>query len=57
MGQKNYASPTNQELGQTSKWSKLVAAYLSVARLTILDRLVREKSSSNVIVMELPYLH
>ena len=37
---KNYATPTNEELGQTSNWSKLVAAYLPVARLTILDRLV-----------------
>ena len=40
-GQKN-ATPTiaNEDLGQTSNWSKLVAAYLPVARLTILDRLV-----------------
>ena len=40
--QKNYATPTNEaeDLGQTSNWSKLVAAYLPVARLTILDRLV-----------------
>ena len=37
---KNYATPTNEDLGQTSNWSKLVAAYLPVARLTILDRLV-----------------
>ena len=36
------ATPTiaNEDLGQTSNWSKLVAAYLPVARLTILDRLV-----------------
>ena len=39
-GQKNYATPTNEDLGQTSNWSKLVAAYLPVARLRILDRLV-----------------
>ena len=39
-GQKNYAAPTNEDLGQTSNWSKLVAAYLPVARLTILDHLV-----------------
>ena len=39
-GQKNYATPTNEDLGQTSNWSKLVAAYLPLARLTILDRLV-----------------
>ena len=32
--------PQNQDLGQTIKWSNLVAAYLPVARLTILDRLV-----------------
>ena len=38
-GQKN-AKPTNEDLGQTSNWSKLIAAYLPVARLTILDRLV-----------------
>ena len=38
-GQKNYATPTNEDLGQTSNWSKLVAAYLPVARL-VLDRLV-----------------
>ena len=46
----NYATPTNEDLGQTSNWSKLVAAYLLVARLTILDRLVLNKmccSSSN----------
>ena len=30
----------NEELGQTGNWSKLVAAYVPVARLTILDRLV-----------------
>ena len=29
-----------EDLGQTSNWSKLVAAYLPVARLTILDCLV-----------------
>ena len=41
-GQKKNATPTiaNKDLGQTSNWSKLVAAYLPVARLTILDRLV-----------------
>ena len=39
-GQKNYATPANEDFGQTSNWSKLVAAYLPVARLTILDRLV-----------------
>ena len=39
-GQKKYATPTNEDLGQTSNWSKLVAAYLPVARPTILDRLV-----------------
>ena len=38
-GQKNYATPTNKDFGQTSNWSKLVVAYLPVARLTILDRL------------------
>ena len=38
-GQKNYATPTNEDLGQKSNWSKLVAVY-PVARLTILDRLV-----------------
>ena len=37
---KKYATPTNEDIGQTSNWSKLVAAYLPVARLTILDRLV-----------------
>ena len=37
---KNYSKPTNEDLGQTSNWSKLVAAYLPVARPTILDRLV-----------------
>ena len=37
---KKYATPTNEDLGQTSNWSKLVAAYLPVARPTILDRLV-----------------
>ena len=37
---KNYATPANEDLGQTSNWSKLVAAYLPVARLTIFDRLV-----------------
>ena len=37
---KKYATPTNVDLGQTSNWSKLVAAYLPVARPTILDRLV-----------------
>ena len=41
MGTKKYATPTNEDLGQTSNWSKLVAAYLSVARPTILDRLVK----------------
>ena len=40
MGQKNYATPTNEDLGQTSNWSKLVAAYLPAARPTILDRLI-----------------
>ena len=39
-GQKKLSTPTNEDLGQTSKCSKLVAAYLPVARLTILDRLV-----------------
>ena len=38
--EKNYATPTNEDLRQTSNWSKLVAAYLPVPRLTILDRLV-----------------
>ena len=42
---KNYATPTSGDLGQTSNWSKLVAAYLPVARLTILDRLVQLISS------------
>ena len=42
-GQKNYATPANKDLGQTSNWSELVAAYLPVARLTILDRLVDYK--------------
>ena len=40
---KSYAMPTNEDLGQTSNWSKLVAAYLPdlpVSRLTILDHLV-----------------
>ena len=37
---KIYVTPTNEDLGQTSNWSKLEAAYLPVARLTILDRLV-----------------
>ena len=36
----NYATPTNEDLGQTSNWPKLVAAYLPAVRLTILDRLV-----------------
>ena len=42
---KKSATPTiaNEDLGQTSNWSKLVAAYLPVARLTILDRLVIKK--------------
>ena len=40
-GQKNTPHPrTNVDLGQTSYWSKLIEAYLPVARLTILDRLV-----------------
>ena len=41
-GQKKNATSTiaNEDLGQTSNWSKLVAAYLPVARLTIIDRLV-----------------
>ena len=41
-GQNKNATPTiaNEDLRQTSNWSKLVAAYLPVARLTILDRLV-----------------
>ena len=42
LGDKNklrHAHKTD-DLGQTSNWSKLVAAYLPVARLTILDRLV-----------------
>ena len=43
---KNYATPTNKDLGQTSNWSKLVAAYLPVALLTILDRLVTKKPKS-----------
>ena len=33
LGHKNYATPTNEDLGQTSIWSKLVAAYLPVAQL------------------------
>ena len=37
---KNTPRPQNQDLGQTSKWSNLVAAHLPGARLTILDRLV-----------------
>ena len=32
--------PQMRTLGQTSNWSKLVAGYLPVAQLTILDRLV-----------------
>ena len=28
---KNYTTPTNEDLGQTSNWSKLVAAYLPVS--------------------------
>ena len=42
LGDKKNATPTiaNEDLRQTSNWSKLVAAYLPVARLTILDRLV-----------------
>ena len=39
-GQKNYATPTNEDLGRTSNWPKLVGACLPVAQLTILDRLV-----------------
>ena len=42
-GQKHYTTPTNEDLGQTSNWSKLVAAILPVARLTILDRLVIQR--------------
>ena len=38
-GTKN-ATPTNDDLGQTSNWSKLETAYLPVARLTIVNRLV-----------------
>ena len=37
---KKYATRTNEDLGQTSNWAKLVAAYLPVARLTISDSLV-----------------
>ena len=46
VGYKKNATPTivNEDLGQTSNWSKLVAAYLPVARLTILDRLVCQHS-------------
>ena len=40
---KKFPTPTNKDLGQTSNWSKLVAAYLPVARLTILDRLVHRQ--------------
>ena len=36
----NYATPTKENLRQTSNCSKLVPAYLPVARLTILDSLV-----------------
>ena len=36
-------APTSEDLRQTSNWSKLVAAYLPVALLTILDRLVDDK--------------
>ena len=43
---KNYTTPTNEDLGQTSNWSKLVAAYFPVARLTILDRLVNRYPTS-----------
>ena len=39
-GQKKNATPTNEDLGQKNNWSKLVAAYLPVARPTILDSLV-----------------
>ena len=47
---KKNATPTvaNEDLGQTSNWSKLVAAYLPVARLTILDRLVKFKPLNQV---------
>ena len=38
----------NEDLGQTSNWSKLVAAYLPVARLTILDRLVLIILTTNI---------
>ena len=46
---KRKATPTieNEDLGQTSNWSKLVAAYLPVARLTILDRLVNLKKAKH----------
>ena len=48
MRQKNYATPTNEDLGQTSNWLKLVATYLPVARLTILDRLVLEHTRADL---------
>ena len=48
--QKNYATPSNEDLGQTSNWSKLVAAYLPVARLTILDRLVMGETAASWLV-------
>ena len=32
-GQKKYATPSNEDLGQTSNWSKLVVAYLPLADL------------------------
>ena len=37
---------TAEDLRQTSNWSKLVAAYLPVARLTILNRLVNRFPTS-----------
>ena len=46
-GQKVTPTIANEDLGQTGNWSKLVAAYLPVARLTILDRLVKSQVQNN----------
>ena len=43
VGDKKIMPLTKEDLGQTSNWSKLVAAYLPAARLTIVDRLVLMK--------------
>ena len=53
MGTKNYATPTNEDVGQPSNWSKLVAADLSVARPTILDRLVTFQTFCDRVILRL----